>query len=91
MSYECNRRRIGRRIDDPAIVRRAAVLQILSGDREKRWSAAELARELYDLDRDALDNALGILEHAGVLERAGETVNASRATRQLDELDLIAV
>jgi hypothetical protein len=91
MSYECNRRRIGRRIDDPAIVRRAVVLQILGEDREKRCSAAGLARELYDLDRDALDSALGMLEHAGVLERVGEMVYASRATRQLDELDLIAL
>jgi hypothetical protein len=91
MSYQCNRRRIGRRLDDPAIVRRAVVLQILGEDREKRWSAAELACELYDLDRDALDNALGMLKQAGVLERAGETVYASRAARRLDELGLIAV
>ena len=87
MSDKGNRRQV----NDPAIVRRAVVLQILDGDRERRWSAAELARELYILDRDALDNALGMLEHAGVLERAGETVYASRATRQLDELGLIAL
>ena len=87
MSHKSNRRQV----DDPAIVRRALVLQILSGDREKRWSAPELGRELYNLDRDALDNALLMLEHAGILERTGETVYASRAARLLDELGLIAL
>jgi len=87
MFYHGNRRRI----DDPAVVRRAVILQILCGDREKRWSAAELARELDDVDRDALNNALGMLKHFGVLESVGETVFASRTTRQLDDLDLIAL
>jgi len=80
-----------RQVDDPTIVQRAVVLQILSEDREKRWSAPELGRELYNLDPDTLDNALLMLEYAGVLERAGETVYASRAARRLDELGLIGV
>jgi len=87
MSEKCNRRKV----DDPAIVRRAVILQILSEDCEKRWSAAELRRELYNIERHALNNAVLMLEHAGVLERAGETVYASRAARLLDDLGLIGV
>jgi DNA-binding HxlR family transcriptional regulator len=87
MSEKSNRRWI----DDPAIVARAVVLQILGEHREKRWSAAELERELSDLQPDALQEALLSLERAGVLERSGETVRASQAVRRLDELDLIAV
>jgi len=80
-----------RQVDDPAIVQRAVILQILAEDSEKRWSAAELRRELYNTEPHALHNALITLEHAGILERAGETVYASRAARRLDELGLIAV
>ena len=80
-----------RQVDDPEIVRRAVILQILNENCEKRWSAAELQRELYNIEPHALHNALIMLERAGVLERAGETVYASRAARQLDELGLIAV
>lgn len=87
MSEKCNRRWI----DDPAIIRRAVILQILGEDCKKRWSAAELRRELYNIEPHALNNALLMLEHAGVLERAGETVCASRAARRLDELGLIGV
>jgi hypothetical protein len=87
MSEKCNRRRV----DDPGIVRRAVILQILAEDAEKRWSEAELRRELYNIEPHALHNAVLMLQHAGVLERVGETVYVSRAVRQLDELDLIAV
>jgi DNA-binding HxlR family transcriptional regulator len=87
MSEKCNRRWV----DDPAIVQRAVILQILAEDSEKRWSAAELRRELYNIEPHALHNALIMLEHAGVLERAVETVYASRAARRLDEMGLIAV
>ena len=80
-----------RQVDDPAIVQRAVILQILAEDSEKRWSAAEVRRELYNTEPHALHNALIMLEHAGVLQRAGETVYASRAARRLDELGLIAV
>ena len=80
-----------RQVDDPAIVRRAVILQILAEDSEKRWSVAELRRELYNIEPHPLHNALIMLEHTGVLERADETVYASRAARQLDELGLIAV
>jgi DNA-binding HxlR family transcriptional regulator len=87
MPEKCSRRWI----DDPEIVRRAIILRILSEDREKRWSTAELRRELYNIEPHALNNALIMLEHEGVLQRAGETVYASRAAHQLDKLGLIAV
>jgi len=79
------------KVNDPAIVQRAVVLQILGEHREERWSPAELERELSDLQPGALQEALLSLERAGVLERSGETVRASQAVRRLDELDLIAV
>ena len=47
--------------------------------------------KLYNIEPHALHNALIMLEHAGILERAGETVYASRAARWLDGLGLIAV
>jgi len=80
-----------RRIDDPAIVERAVVLQVLGGDREQQWSRAEFARQLADIAPHALDDALLSLERAGVLERSEDTVRASDASRQLDQLELIGV
>jgi hypothetical protein len=73
------------------IVERAVVLQVLREDHGERWCRAELRSEISDFDAAALDGALTRLEQAGVLRRAGESVWASRATRMLDELEMIGI
>ncbi len=73
------------------VVERAIVLQILRDDREQRWARGELAREIPDFEPALLDEALTRLEHDGVLHREEGTVWAARATRRLDELELISI
>ncbi len=73
------------------IVERAIVLQVLRDDHEERWSRAELARELRDFQPPVLEAALARLELEGILHREGEQVWASRASRRLDELELISI
>ncbi|HEY3828464.1 MAG TPA: hypothetical protein VGL57_04635 [Solirubrobacteraceae bacterium] len=73
------------------IVERAIVLQILSGDRGERWSRAELAAELAGVEAAVLDCALTRLQDEGVLRRSGSEVQASRAVRHIDTLELIGV
>ncbi|HSZ70981.1 MAG TPA: hypothetical protein VK756_11550 [Solirubrobacteraceae bacterium] len=73
------------------MVERAVVLQILSDDHEGRWSRAALAGEMSDCAPAALDRALLSLERDGVLCRDGGDIAAARATRRLDELELIGV
>lgn len=70
---------------------RAIVLQLLRDDRQERWSVVELANEIGDFEVVLVDRALGRLEQAQVLRRAGGEVCASRAARRLDELELIAI
>jgi hypothetical protein len=77
--------------DDDPLLQRAIVTQILRADHAERWSQAELAVEIGDAATPELRTAIGRLHHAGVLVRAGETVRASRCTKHLDELELIAI
>jgi hypothetical protein len=70
---------------------RAIVAQILRDDHDGRWSRAELEREIDDFEPAVLEEALGRLEHDGVLRREGELVWAGRAPRRLDELELIGI
>lgn len=72
-------------------VQRAIVSQTLSDDHDERWSRAELETELNHSDPTVIDDALNCLESEGVIEIAGETVQASRAAKHLDVLELIAL
>jgi DNA-binding HxlR family transcriptional regulator len=76
---------------DPRGVERAIVLLLLRDDHEERWSCAELEAELGDAESSGLSAAVERLERAGVVVVQGERVGASRCTRCLDELGLIAV
>ncbi len=74
------------------LLERAIVLQTLHDDHDDDgWQRTELAAELGDADPIAIRTALTRLEEDGVVEFAGETIRASRATRRLNDLDMIAV
>ena len=74
---------------------RAIVLQLLRDDHERKWPRAQLAIELQaggeEIDREAIDEAVGRLEREGVLGTTEQEVWASSAAWRLDELDLIGV
>lgn len=72
-------------------LQRTIVLQTLRSDHRDGWARAELETELADTDPLTIDEALTHLRHEGVVELEGETVQASRATSWLDELELIAL
>jgi hypothetical protein len=72
-------------------VQRAIVAHTLRDDHDARWARGELEAELKDVDPLAIADALARLQTEGVVELDGETVLASRATRYLDALELIAL
>lgn len=86
-----DRQRRARGDRDRSMVEGAIVLQILRDDHDERWSRAELVGEISDFEPAIVDDALARLEREGVLRREGHCVVASRATRRLDELELIAI
>jgi hypothetical protein len=75
----------------PSEIERAIVLQLLSDEHHMRWSHDELTGALAHLPASDLSEAILRLDADGVLERRGERIWASRPTRRLDELALIAV
>jgi hypothetical protein len=75
----------------PSDIERAIVLQLLSDEHHTRWSRRELTHALAHLPASDLSEAILRLDADGVLERRGERIWASRPTRRLDELALIAV
>jgi predicted transcriptional regulator len=77
--------------DRDRLLERAIVLQIIRDDHNDDWTRTELTAELGDADPIAVRVALTRLEEEGVIEFAGETVRASRATVRLNELDVIAI
>ncbi len=80
-----------KRSRDTRMVERAIVLQVLRDDHEERWSREELVGEISDFQPAVLDEALVRLERDGVVRREGEQIWASRASRRLDELELISI
>lgn len=70
---------------------RALVSQTLRRDHSDGWLFAELAAELGDTDSLTIRGVLAHLEDMGVVEIVSESVRASRATKRLDELDMIAL
>jgi SOS-response transcriptional repressor LexA len=79
------------RSDRDRVVQRALVAQTLREDHGPRWTRGELEAELGDADPPTIADALTRLQREGVVELDGEAVRASRATRHLDELALIAL
>ncbi|HEV3319771.1 MAG TPA: hypothetical protein VG053_08600 [Solirubrobacteraceae bacterium] len=77
--------------DRDRLLERAIVLQTLRDDRDDGWRRVELAAELGSADPIAIREALTRLEGENVIEFAGETVRASRATVRLNDLEMIAV
>jgi DNA-binding HxlR family transcriptional regulator len=80
-----------KRSRDIRMVERAIVLQVLRDDHEERWSREELVGEISDFQPAVLDEALVRLAGDGVVHREDEQVWASRASRRLDELELISI
>jgi hypothetical protein len=76
---------------DDGLVEKAIILQLLRDDHDERWSRTELEVEMVPIGSLAISDALARLEADGVLQLFGEAVSASRATRCLDDLELIAI
>jgi len=72
-------------------VERAIVLQVLRDDHGHHWSRAELEVAISNVDPIEISEALTRLDANHVVCVSGESVWASRATRRLDELELIAI
>ncbi len=72
-------------------VERAIVLQLLRGDHAPRCTRAELMSALRHLPALEVSKGIVRLDAHGVVERLGVDLWASRATRRLDELALIAI
>lgn len=70
---------------------RLVVLQLLRDDHEQPWTRAELDKELYDLDPDAITIALERLQEQGVVQVDGEQLSASACARHLDALGFISI
>jgi hypothetical protein len=77
--------------DDPRIVERAIVLQLLRDDHPERWSLKQLERRLDDATPEAISNAIASLDASGVIYQLDEFIGASRCARHLDWLGLIGV
>jgi predicted transcriptional regulator len=77
--------------DDARRLERAIVAHILSDDHDPRWSRAELTDALEEAEPRAVIDALTRLGEAGVVGLEDDSVQASRATARLEELELIAV
>jgi hypothetical protein len=78
-------------VDGDRGLERAIVLQALRDDHAARWSPRELTAELTGEESAAVERALARLVRERVLERSNETIQASRPTRRLSELELIAI
>ncbi len=76
---------------DTYLEQRAVVLQLLRKDHRQRWSLKQLEQELYDIEPEAISDALAYLEAAGVAWRLDDYVGASHCARCLDSLDLIGI
>lgn len=79
------------RDDDVRRAERAIVLHTLGEGRDRACSRERLAAELGDVEPQALAKALARLDREGVVVLGQRTVQASRATTYLDELELIAL
>ncbi|HEY1451601.1 MAG TPA: hypothetical protein VGF47_11675 [Solirubrobacteraceae bacterium] len=71
-------------------LQRAVVLELLGERREQGYSLAELGRRL-GARAEELEPAVEALRRTGVVEVQASEIWASRAARQLDELELIAI
>lgn len=78
-------------VDDPEVAERAAVLFLLSEDRDQRWSLAELEAEAFDVVPGVLRAALGRLERHGVVVRCDDDFVASRCAWRLDALGMVSI
>lgn len=76
---------------DHAKVERAIVFQLLRDDRDERWSPAELAGELDDVERSALATALERLQEHEVVLACPDAILASPSARRLDALGVIGI
>ena len=70
---------------------RLVLLQLLRDDRPERWSRVDLLGELYDVDADAIEDAVLSLASVGVVVLDGKQVRASSCAWRIDALDLISI
>ncbi len=78
-------------IDDPWMVERAIVLQVLRNDHPARWTRAELQAEIDDVDPVAIRLALRRLKTQGVVCMEGKELWASRCTWRLEDLGMVSI
>jgi len=78
-----------RRITDPGVIERSVVLVVLDQDHPPRWSRAEIERELFDVEPQAVGEAVERLKDGNVVELSGEEVWALPGTRHLNGLGMI--
>ncbi len=77
--------------DDPYTAERGIVMQVLRDDHDERWSRAELAGVLHDVEPQAVTDALESLRQAGALHLSGDLVWASRCARRLSDLGMVSI
>jgi hypothetical protein len=76
---------------DQAKVERAIVFQLLRDDHDERWARGELAVELDDVERSAVEAALERLQEHGVVLARPDAIVASPSARLLDALGVIGI
>jgi DNA-binding HxlR family transcriptional regulator len=76
---------------DDDVAQRAIVLQVLRDDHDERWSREQLEREIYDIEPQAIAEALERLRQEGVVHLSGQMVWASRAAFRLDALGMVSI
>lgn len=79
-----------RRTDDPLMAQRAIIFRLLRTDRREGWPLHRLQMALTEITPEAVSDAVVRLEAGGVVYCLDELVGASRCTRHLDSLGLIA-
>jgi hypothetical protein len=70
---------------------RVVMFQLLRDDRPERWSREDLLSELYDVDPDAIGEALVSLAAVAAVILDSEHVRASTCAQRIDALGMIAI
>jgi len=79
------------RFTDPRGIERAIVLQVLRDDHHTRWTRGELERELYDVEPQAIDDALKRLHAKGAVHLEHRQIRASRGVNYLSTLEMVGI
>jgi len=78
-------------IDDPDIIERAVVLEVVGDGDGRRVTQTELERVFFDVEPAAIGAAIERLREGGVVQVSGEEVWASPCAVHLNGLGMICV